>query len=229
VFRFELRHQLAVQATVNWYCSLLTRRTVCGRAAVNATRTQNKPSENEPRVQTQTWRYKTIVVIKLRWCLAVNWSHASIIPVNFRKPILYHVKAGFTCTVVILQPMWPGLKVSSLKLYTAARNMHPTVRAGVSKGGARFETLLQGPTQWRIGIFEGVNQGVMIEIGGVTKARPERVTPRPLQQRLQWTTPLKSINRRNTTLIKTFSLARHLPDQSYECSTCREERYWVLS
>jgi len=103
--------------------------------------------------------------------------------------------------------------------------MHPTVRAGVSKGGARFETLLQGPTQWRIGIFEGVNQGVMIEIGGVTKARPERVTPRPLQQRLQWTTPLKSINRRNTTLIKTFSLARHLPDQSYECSTCREERY----
>ena len=46
-----------------------------------------------------------VTCIKLRWCLAVNWSHASIIPVNFRKPILYHVKAGFTCTVVILQPM----------------------------------------------------------------------------------------------------------------------------
>jgi len=98
-------------------------------------------------------------------------------------------------------------------------------RDGVSKCGARFETLLQGPTQWCIEIFEGVNQGVVIEIGGVTKARPERVMPRPLQQRLQWTAPLKSINRRITTLINTSSLARHLPDQSYECSTCREERY----
>jgi len=101
-------------------------------------------------------------------------------------------------------------------------------RDGVSKCGARFETLLQGPTQWCIEVFEGVNQGVVIEIGGVTKARPERVMPRPLQQRLQWTAPLKSINRRITTLINTSSLARHLPDQSYECSTCREERYWVL-
>jgi len=29
----------------------------------------------------------------------------------------------------------------------------------------------------------------MIEIGDVKKARPVRMTPRPLQQRLQWTTP----------------------------------------
>jgi len=101
----------------------------------------------------------------------------------------------------------------------------PRRRPGVSKCGARFETLLRGPTQWCIEIFEGVNQGVMIEICGVTKARPEMVTARPLQQRLQWTAPLKSINRRLKPLINTSSLARHLPDQSYECSTCREERY----
>jgi len=31
----------------------------------------------------------------------------------------------------------------------------------------------------------------MVEMSDVTKARPERVTPRPLQQRLQWTAPLK--------------------------------------
>jgi len=37
------------QDLVNWYCSLLTRRTVYGRAAGNTTRTQNNPSENEPR------------------------------------------------------------------------------------------------------------------------------------------------------------------------------------
>jgi len=55
----------------------------------------------------------------------------------------------------------------------------------------------------------------MIEIGGVAKSRPERVTPRPLQQRLQWTAPLKSTNRKIATLINTSPLARHLPDQSY--------------
>jgi len=38
----------------------------------------------------------------------------------------------------------------------------------------------------------------MIEIGDVTKARHERVTPRPLQQRLQWTAPLNPINQRIT-------------------------------
>jgi len=59
------------QDLANWYCSPLARRTVYGRTAGNTTRTagnttrtQKKPSENEPRVQTQTWRYKTIVVIK---------------------------------------------------------------------------------------------------------------------------------------------------------------------
>ena len=36
------------QDLVNWYCSLITRRTVCGRAAGNSPRTQNNPSENEP-------------------------------------------------------------------------------------------------------------------------------------------------------------------------------------
>jgi len=73
--------------------------------------------------------------------------------------------------------------------------------AGVSKCGARFETLLRGPTQWCVEIFERVNQGVMIEIGDVTKARPERVTPRPPQQRLQWTAPLNPINQKITILI----------------------------
>jgi len=50
---------------VNWYCSLLIRRTVCRRAAGNTTRTQNKPSQMIPDiVWTQLWRYKTTVIIK---------------------------------------------------------------------------------------------------------------------------------------------------------------------
>jgi len=60
----------------------------------------------------------------------------------------------------------------------------------------------------------------MVEISDVTKARPERVTPRPLQQRLQWTARL---NPRIATLINTYWSERR-----YGCSTCREERYWVL-
>jgi len=62
--------------------------------------------------------------------------------------------------------------------------------------GARFEALLRGPTQWCVEIFERVNQRVMIEIGDVTKARPERVTPKPLQQRLEWTAPLNPVNQK---------------------------------
>jgi len=46
----------------------------------------------------------------------------------------------------------------------------------------------------------------MIEIGEVTKARPERVTPRPLQQRLQWTAPLNLINQKITTLMGVTSV-----------------------
>ena len=53
------------QHLANWYCSLLTRRTVCGRAAGNTPRTHNKASEMKPDiVLTQSWRYKTTVVIK---------------------------------------------------------------------------------------------------------------------------------------------------------------------
>jgi len=37
--------------------------------------------------------------------------------------------------------------------------------------------------------FEGVYQGIMIEIGDAEKARPERVAPRPPQQRLQLGAP----------------------------------------
>jgi len=29
----------------------------------------------------------------------------------------------------------------------------------------------------------------MIEISDITKARPEKVMPRPLQERIQWTAP----------------------------------------
>jgi len=43
--------------------------------------------------------------------------------------------------------------------------------------------------------------------------RSKRVTPRPLQQRLQWAASSNPINQRITTLINTFSLARHLPDK----------------
>ena len=53
------------QDLVNWCCSLLTRRTVCGRAAGNSPKPRKKTSQLKPDiVQTQTWRYKTIVVIK---------------------------------------------------------------------------------------------------------------------------------------------------------------------
>jgi len=45
------------------------------------------------------------------------------------------------------------------------------------------------------------------------KARPERLTPRPLQQRLQCTAPLNPIKQTITTLINTSYLIRHLPDQ----------------
>ena len=48
------------QDHLTWYCSLLTRRTVRGWAAGNTRWTHTK---NEI-VQTQSWRYKTIVVIK---------------------------------------------------------------------------------------------------------------------------------------------------------------------
>jgi len=34
---------------VNWYCSLLTRRTVCGRAARNTPKTQKQTAWNEAR------------------------------------------------------------------------------------------------------------------------------------------------------------------------------------
>ena len=45
-------------------------------------------------------------------------------------------------------------------------------RACVSKCGALFETLLRGPIQWCVEIFEG-DHGVMIEIGDVTKRGPK--------------------------------------------------------
>jgi len=47
------------------------------------------------------------------------------------EQLLHHVKAGFTFTVAIVQPMSPGLKVSSLKLYTAARKVHQTVSVSI--------------------------------------------------------------------------------------------------
>jgi len=97
-------------------------------------------------------------------------------------------------------------------------------RIGLRKCGARFEALLRGPTQWCVEIFEGVH-GVIIVIGDVTKTRPVRVTPRPLQQRLQWTAPLNPINQRISTLINTSFLARHLPDQKEGTSVVPAERY----
>jgi len=55
------------QDLINWYCSLLTGRTVCGRAAGNTPRTQKQTEwirMNAEVVQTQSWRYRTIVVVK---------------------------------------------------------------------------------------------------------------------------------------------------------------------
>jgi len=49
----------------------------------------------------------------------------------------------------------------------------------------------------------------MIDIDDVAKAGPVRVTPRPLQQKLQLTVPLNPINQRITTPINTSSMARH--------------------
>jgi len=53
----------------------------------------------------------------------------------------------------------------------------------------------------------------MIEISDITKARPLKVAPRPLEQRIQWTAPLKPINQKITTPINTSSLVRRLPYQ----------------
>jgi len=39
------------------------------------------------------------------------------------------------------------------------------LRAGVSKCGTGLKTLLRGPTQWCVQIFEGVHQVIMVEIG----------------------------------------------------------------
>jgi len=64
----------------------------------------------------------------------------------------------------------------------------------------------------------------MVEISDATKARPERVTPRPLQQRLQWTAALNPINQKITTLINTSSLARYHPDQKGGTSVISPER-----
>jgi len=53
------------QDLINSYCSLLTRRTVCRRVAWNTTRKPNKRDQIKAGfVQTQSWRYKTTVVIK---------------------------------------------------------------------------------------------------------------------------------------------------------------------
>jgi len=62
-----------------------------------------------------------------------------------------------------------------------------------------------------------------IEINGVTKARPETVTPRTFQQRLQWTAPLNQINQRITAFISTSSLVRYLPDQKGNISVVLAE------
>jgi len=48
-----------------WYCTLLTRRTVCRRAGGNTPTTQNIQNEMKPAiVETLSWSYKTTVVIK---------------------------------------------------------------------------------------------------------------------------------------------------------------------
>jgi len=50
------------------------------------------------------------------------------------------------------------------------------------------------------------------------------LTPRPLQQRLQWTAPLNPVNQIITTLINTSSLVRHLPDQKGVSNIVHPER-----
>jgi len=97
--------------------------------------------------------------------------------------------------------------------------MNVRCRAGVSKCGVRFETLLRGPTQWCVEILLRVDHGVMIEIGDVTKVRDERATPRPLQRRLQWTALLNPSNNYNPHL---YFLSGQVQGG---CSTCRAERY----
>ena len=54
------------QDLVNWYCGLLTRRTVCGKICRELTQNIKTGRVNmKPEiVQTQSWRYKTMVVIK---------------------------------------------------------------------------------------------------------------------------------------------------------------------
>ena len=54
------------QDLVNWYCGLLTRRTVCGKSCRELTQNiKTSQVKMKPKiVQTQSWRYMTMVVIK---------------------------------------------------------------------------------------------------------------------------------------------------------------------
>jgi len=66
----------------------------------------------------------------------------------------------------------------------------------LASAGPDLKHFCGGPTPWCVEIFEEVH-GVMIKIADVTKSKPVRVTPRPLQQRLQWTAPLKPNKSKN--------------------------------
>ena len=72
------------QDLVNWCCSLLTRRTVCGRAAGNTLRTQNRSGRNETEiVQTQSWRYKTFSCYKVPTTNHHNKQTSSTVNMSF--------------------------------------------------------------------------------------------------------------------------------------------------
>jgi len=51
----------------------------------------------------------------------------------------------------------------------------------------------------------------MVKINDVIEVRPERVTPRPLQQRLQWTAPLNPFNQRIITALIKYLLSGQIP------------------
>jgi len=51
---------VAYQEYVNWHCNLLIRRRLCGRAV----ETTHKAKNNETDLNTQSWLYNTIAVVK---------------------------------------------------------------------------------------------------------------------------------------------------------------------
>jgi len=94
--RFDSRLSAgSYQDLINWYRSLLIRRTVCGRAAENTFRTQNKPEI----VQTQSWRYKTIVLVQRQQQTPISKKKFFVWPSSWTDVRSWSAELHFTSRV----------------------------------------------------------------------------------------------------------------------------------